>query len=209
MNVGRDVRIDLADDSAGSYFKRGNVICIIFISSFLSAVFAGCDRSLIREMHCPAWEARSLSPPPPLHHAWRCHTVSGQPWFQSVWRRLRRGLFLWHFVEESRKSESRSLSVAVAYGGRAGLKRIGSLSVLLLIALLSGQRWALWGAACSCLRSSFSAIAAVSKTPCSGSRGETVQFLNGYLMLFRSHFILMCPNNYTEYWVKTSHINYT
>ncbi len=54
MNVGRDVRIDLADDSAGSYFKRGNVICIIFISSFLSAVFAGCDRSLIREMHCPA-----------------------------------------------------------------------------------------------------------------------------------------------------------
>lgn len=69
------------------------------------------------------------------------------------------------------ESESRSLSVAVAYGGRAGLKRIGSLSVLLLIALPSGQRWALWGAACSCLRSSFSAIAAVSKTPCSGSRG--------------------------------------
>ncbi len=80
---------------------------------------------------------------------------------------------LWHFVEERRKSES----VTVAYGGRAGLKRIASLSVLLLIALLSGQRWAFWGAACLCLHSSLSAIAAVSKTPCSGSRGETVQFL--------------------------------
>ncbi len=52
MNVSRDGRIALADDSARSYyFKRVNVF---FISLFLSAVFAGCDRSLIREMHCAA-----------------------------------------------------------------------------------------------------------------------------------------------------------
>lgn len=122
------------------------------------------------------------------------HTISGQPLFHSEWIRLRRGLFLWHYFEETeqvrwaerenqrsrRTIAARSrwvLPLLMAAGQDWSGKRIGLLSVLLLIVLLSGQRWACWGAAYLCLRSSFSATVTVSKTPCTGSRGKTIHFL--------------------------------
>lgn len=80
----------------------------------------------ICELHCVAWEARSLSPPP-LHHIWRCHTVSGKPWVHSVWRRLRRALFLWHFVEEIERAR------------RA--ERVNRSRWVLLWLMAAGQDW--------------------------------------------------------------------
>ncbi len=168
MNVGRDGRIALDDDSARSYyFKRVNVFfiscfCLLFLQVVTEAWFVKCTAR--REKQEAFSSSSSSSRLVVSHCIWTALVSFSVEATETV---------LWHFVEESRKSES----VTVAYGGRAGLKRIASLSVLLLIALLSGQRWAFWGAACLCLHSSLCAIAAVSKTPCSGSRGETVQFL--------------------------------
>ncbi len=87
---------------------------------------------------------------------------------------------LWHFVEERRKSES----VTVAYGGRAGLKRITSL--FSSVVDRSSVRPEMGVLGCGVL-----VFALISQchsrsvqTLCSGSRGETVSSF----MIFNASF---------------------
>lgn len=175
MNVGRACK-----NRSRSLFWKCCFFYLFIYSHFLTAVFAGCERSLMLHVWYALPGVRtSESPPPLLHLLWWSYCIrTALVSFRVEATETVDGFMalLWRdWASEERITGVLQMLMAAGQDWRG--KRIGLLSVLLLIVLPSSQRWACWGAAYSCLRSSFSATATVSKTPWTGSRGEAIHFL--------------------------------